>query len=131
MKNILIAVILLLTISSCLPDKIGKKDPEPALAGAYQITSFVSDGVTLIPRSGVSGKVNVAKNSDTQISVSFSINNNGQSSTSTSETVTIRKMSGSLYDLLENGTRIGSIDGTTFLLNYVSNTGTVALSATK
>lgn len=131
MKNVWIAFLLLLTISSCLPGKIGKKDPEPDLAGTYQITSFVNDGVTLIPRQGVSGQVNVVKNSDTQISVSFSINNNGQISTTASEVVTISKSSGALYDITENGTRIGTIDGTTFSLNYVTNTGSVALSAKK
>ncbi|GAB3894938.1 hypothetical protein GCM10028803_10690 [Larkinella knui] len=129
MKNVWIAFLLVVLVSSCLPEKIGKKDKEPELAGVYQITSFVSNGITLIPQPGVSGTVNVVKNSDTQISVSFSVNNNGKISNNISPlTLSISKSSGSSYDLLDNGDRIGSIDGTTFSL-YFSNSE--SLSAKK
>jgi hypothetical protein len=131
MKNLWIASFFVLFITSCLPEKIGKKDTEPELAGVYQMTSFVTDGVTLIPRQGVSGNVNVTKNSDTQLSVSFSVNNNGQVTKSAAETVTISKSSGNTYDLIENGARIGSIDGTVFSLNYSDNTTSLSLSAKK
>lgn len=33
MKNVLIALVLLLTVTACLPKKL--KDPEPELAGTY------------------------------------------------------------------------------------------------
>lgn len=133
MKNLRLILLLLLTVTACLPDKVGKKDPEPELAGTYRMTNFVSDGVTLIPRQGVSGTVNVVKNNDTQLSVSFSVSNanTGQSSTSNPEVVTIRKSGGAVYELVENGARIGSVDGTNFSLNYSTSTGSVTLTATK
>jgi hypothetical protein len=131
MKNVWIALCLLWLVSACLPEKIGKKDPEPDLAGIYQITNFVNDGVTLIPRSGVSGRVNVTKDSDTQIGISFSITNNGQSSNVDGGVVFISKSSGSSYDIVENGTRIGSIDGTNFSLSYSDSNSSFSISAKK
>jgi hypothetical protein len=131
MKNVWIALCLLWLVSACLPEKIGKKDPEPDLAGIYQITNFVNDGVTLIPRSGVSGRVNVTKDSDTQIGISFSITNNGQTSNVDGGVVFISKSSGSSYDIVENGTRIGSIDGTNFSLSYSDSNSSFSISAKK
>jgi hypothetical protein len=131
MKNVWIALCLLWLVSACLPEKIGKKDPEPDLAGIYQITNFVNDGVTLIPRSGVSGRVNVTKDSDTQIGISFSITNNGQTSNVDGGVVFISKSSGSSYDIVENGTRIGSIDGTNFSLSYSDSNSGFSISAKK
>ncbi|QIP11534.1 hypothetical protein G8759_02250 [Spirosoma aureum] len=131
MKNVWIALCLLWLVSACLPEKIGKKDPEPDLAGLYQITNFVNDGVTLIPRSGVSGRVNVTKDSDNQIGISFSITNNGQTSNVDGGIVSISKSSGSSYDIVENGTRIGSIDGTNFSLSYSDINSSFSISAKK
>ncbi|QHV99025.1 hypothetical protein [Spirosoma endbachense] len=131
MKNVWIALCLLWLVIACLPEKIGKKDPEPDLAGTYQITNFVNDGVTLIPRSGVSGRVNVTKDSDNQLAISFSITNNGQTSNVDGGIVSISKSSGSSYDIVESGTRIGSIDGTNFSLSYSDINSSFSISAKK
>lgn len=126
-----IGLCLLLTLGSCLPDKIGKKDPEPDIAGVYQINSLISNGVTVIPRSGVSGSIQVTKISDSQISVSLSLTNNGQTSNTALGTVSITKSGGNTYNIAENGVTIGSVDGTTFTLNASDNTGNFSLTARK
>jgi hypothetical protein len=133
MKTWWLPFVLLLILSGCLPDKARKNDPEPELelAGTYQMVSFVSNNVTLIPRSGVSGSVNVVKLSDTQLSVSFSVNNNGRVSNSAAATVSITKSSGTVYDLVENGSRIGTIDGSTFSLDSSTGTDDVYILAKK
>ena len=131
MKNALIAILLLLTVSACLPDKVGKKDPEPELAGTYQITSFVKNNIPLIPQPGVSGTVNIVKINDTQISFSFTTNSNGKVSNTSSAMLTITKSGGSVYDLIDNGTRIGSIDGTNFSLNISTGSDNISVSAKK
>ena len=131
MKNVWIALLLLLAVTSCLPDKVGKKDPEPELAGTYQMTSFINDGITVIPKQGASGTVNVVKNSDTQISISLSTTINGKTASADAGSVSISKSSGSSYDIIDSGTRIGSIDGTTFSVAYSDNTGSFSISARK
>ncbi|GAB3796354.1 hypothetical protein GCM10028819_13820 [Spirosoma humi] len=131
MKNIGIALLLLLALTSCLPDKVGKKDPEPELAGIYQMTSFVYGSTTLIPKQGASGSVSVVKNSDTQIAISLSIITSGQPTNIDVGVATINKSSGSSYDIMDSGVRLGSIDGTTFSLAYSDNTGSFSISAKK
>ncbi|AKD55087.1 hypothetical protein [Spirosoma radiotolerans] len=131
MKNIGIAILLLLAVTSCLPSKVDKKDPEPELAGTYQMTSFIYNGATVIPKQGVTGSVNVVKDSDTQISISLSTTTNGQTSSGDLGSVSISKSSGSGYDIVESGVRFGSIDGTTFTLAYSDNTGSFSISARK
>lgn len=133
-NNTWIAILLLLAMTSCLPDKIGKKDPEPELAGTYQMTSFINNNDPnnlLIPQPGVSGSVNVVVDSDTQISISLSTTVNGKITNTASAPISIRKSSGSGYDMLNGGTRIGSIDGTTFSLAYSDNTGSFSITARK
>ncbi|MFD2570264.1 hypothetical protein ACFSUS_06430 [Spirosoma soli] len=134
MKNLLIAFVLLLTVSSCLPDKIGKKDPEPELAGTYQMTRYVEGNKIYIPDdTDYSGTVNVTKKSDTELSISVTINVGGTSlNLGSYDNATITKSSGSAYDILDNGTRVGSINGTNLSASYLTNTGArVSLSAKK
>ena len=131
MKTLWIAFVLLLGISACLPEKINKKDPEPELAGTYQITSWVQNGATIIPKAGNSGQINVTKNSDTEISISLTRTINGGTSTTNLGTGEIRKASGTQYDILENGTQVGSIDGTAFVLNVADNTNSTSIAARK
>ncbi|GAB3783084.1 hypothetical protein GCM10028818_40280 [Spirosoma horti] len=131
MKHIGIAILLLLAVTSCLPDKIGKKDPEPELAGIYQMTSFDYNNRPVIPNPGVSGSVSVVKKSDTQISISLSTTSNGQTASADLGLADIRKASGSSYDILDGNNRVGSIDGTTFSLAYSDNTGSFSINARK
>lgn len=131
MKNIGIAILLLLAMTSCLPDKIGKKDPEPELAGTYQMTSFNFNNNPVIPKQGSSGSVIVVKDSDTQISVTLSTTINGQTKSADLGSASISKSSGSSYDILDGSTRVGSIDGTTFSLAYSDNTGSFSITARK
>jgi len=135
-NNIWIGLLLLLAMTSCLPDKIGKKDPEPELAGTYQMTSYVFEGLTgkpliVIPQPGASGSVNVIKDSDTQISATLSTTINGKTASDDLGSANIRKSSGSSYDILNGNTRIGSIDGTTFSVTLSVNTGSLSISARK
>lgn len=131
MKNVLIATVVLLLAGSCLPNK-KDKDPQPDLAGTYQITSYDDHGTTIIPYPGVSGQITVVKDTDTQISVSILVRNATTGKTA-SGTVpfTISKASGSSYDLVDAGTSVGSIDGTTFTLSESDNTGSSSISAKK
>ena len=130
-NNIWIALLLLLAMTSCLPDKIGKKDPEPELAGIYQMTSFDYNNAPVIPKPGVSGSVSIVKNSDAEISISLSTTTNGQTASADLGSASIRKSSGSSYDILNGNTRIGSIDGTTFSVTLSDNTGSLSISARK
>lgn len=130
MKNVGIALLLLLLVTSCLPEKIGKKDRDPDIAGTYQISSYVYNGVELTQR-GLSGNVIVTKNNDTQISISLVTTYNGQTTTTNAGSAAISKSSGSIYDIMENNVRIGTIDGTTFSLNATSSSGPVSLVGKK
>ncbi|MBO0936461.1 hypothetical protein J2I47_07870 [Fibrella sp. HMF5335] len=130
MKTRLI-ILLYLSVSACLPKKKAGNDPEPQLAGTYQISRFVSDGVTLIPRSGVSGQVLVVKDSDTKLSISFTVTNNGKTTSTAAQAVTISKANGTSYTLVDNGASIGSIDGMRLSLDYSDNTSSLSLSAAK
>lgn len=130
-NNTWIAILLLLAMTSCLPDKIGKKDPEPELAGTYLMTSFDYNNNSVIPKPGVSGSVSVVKKDNTQISISLSTTINGRTESADLGLASIRKSSGSSYDILDGNNRVGSIDGTTFSLAYSDNTGSFSISARK
>lgn len=130
MKNVLIALLLLFTTASCLPKK--KTDPEPELAGTYQISQLISGNQTFnLPSGGESASVLVTRPSDTQITFRLDTNDNGQVTTGTATPATIAKASGSGYDVMVNGRRIGSIDGTNFSLDFTSNGQRFAITARK
>jgi hypothetical protein len=130
MKNVGIALLLLLLVTSCLPEKIGKKDRDPDIAGVYQITSFRSNGQELT-QMGLSGTINVTKKNESLISISLTTTANGKTSTTDVGEAAISKSSGDTYDMLENNVRIGTIDGTTFSLNATSSSGPVSLVGKK
>lgn len=134
MKNVLIALILLLTVTSCLPKKGGKDDPEPDLAGTYQVSRFVDESQNIninLPNSGVSAAVIVTRPSDTRLGFRIDVTNNGRVTTGTSATATIRKASGKDYDILNGSTRVGSVNGTDFNLDYTDRGDRFALTARK
>lgn len=124
MKNLLIAIVLLLTVSSCLPDKKDKdKDPEPELAGTYKVSQFISADITVIPNSaGVSAVIDVeGPAADGKITIKARTTENGSTSSSSIGVLAARKASGREYDILNaNNVRVGSINGTDFTLDFVS-----------
>lgn len=137
MKTWLIAVLLLLTTVSCLPNKKDKNsDPEPELAGTYQVSRLIDESgsppldITL-PSSGASAAVIVSRLSDTQISFRIDVTNSGRVITGQSATTTIRKASGKDYDILDGNTRVGSINGTDFVLDYTDGGDRFAITARK
>ena len=132
MKNVRIALLLLMTAAACIPDK--KKDPEPELAGAYQVSQIVLGTQTFnLPSNGTSAVANITRPNDTQISVVVNVTENGTTDPTDFGTITIRKGSGRDYDILNvNNTRIGSINGTDFSLDFVGTNGQrVAIIARK
>ena len=135
MKNVLIALVLLLTVSSCLPKKNSKSDPEPELAGTYQVSQLVAGNQTFnLPSGGSSASVIVTRRSDTQIDARADVTESGSTSSTNFGTLTIRKTSGRDYDMLNSntGARIGSINGTDFILDLIGTNGQrVALTARK
>lgn len=135
MKNVLIALVLLLTVTSCLPEKNKNKDPEPELAGTYQVNRLVSGGQTYtLPSGGSSAVAFVTSRSDSQIDVRVDVVENGSTTPVNFGTLGIRKASGRDYDVLNPNTnaRIGSINGTDFTLDFFGNNGQrFALNARK
>lgn len=120
MKNILIALVLLLVVTSCLPKK--NKDPEPELAGTYQVSRLTSGGQTFdLPSNGASAAVIVNRRGDGQIDVRITTNDNGSTDSEDLPTLDIQKASGRDYDILTSNTRIGSINGTDFTIDFTSN----------
>ncbi|MBC8151425.1 MAG: hypothetical protein H7Z72_00790 [Bacteroidetes bacterium] len=140
MKNLLIAIVLLLTVSSCFPKKNDDKDPdpEPELAGAYQVSRLVigSGSAPLIPATGNSASATVVRSTTdmNKITVSLSGTINGAPASVNIGSFTIRKGSGSSYDVLNPSTNVneGSINGTDLTLSYTGvNNQQVTLIARK
>ena len=122
MKNLLIVFVLLFSVTSCFPKK--DKDIEPDLAGTYTMTRFRSGTTELItPQSGITGNVMVTRPSDTRVGITLNVQGNGQNVSQSLGEVDLRKASGNEYDLVENGTRVGSINGTTFTIDATDDTG--------
>ena len=123
MKNTLIALVLLLVVTSCLPKK-KDKDPEPELAGTYQVSRLTSGGQTFnLPLNGVSAAVIITRPSDTQITFVLETRANGRTERSDSADLTIRKASGKDYDILDGSTRLGSLNGTDFTIDGTDDNG--------
>ena len=133
MKNLLIAMVLLLTAVSCLPDKKSKdNDPTPDLTGTYQVSRLIDESQSIdinLPASGISAAVIVTSASATELTFRIDVTQNGRVSTGQSATATLRKASGKAYDILDGSTRIGSIDGTDFSVDYIDSGYRFALSA--
>ena len=131
------AVMLLMT--ACLFDKLKKnKDPEPELAGTYQVSRFVDESQNFdrnlpatINGQRLSAAVIVTRSSDTEISFRIDVTINGQVNDGDTGTATIRKASGKDYDILDGSTRVGSINGTDFNLDYTDGGDRFALTASK
>ena len=123
MKNRLIALMVLLLAVSCLPTK-KDKDPQPALAGTYQVSHLVDESPPQpididLPIGGTSAVVIVTGPTDNQISFQIDVTKSGNVIAGQSITTTIRKASGKEYDILDGSTRVGSINGTDFVLDYL------------
>ena len=134
MKNVLIALLLLLTVAACST----KKDPEPDLAGTYQMSRFIDTSRSfdfqlpgVVNGKNVSGIVLVTRTSDTQITWRVDLTIDGQVSQLNPVPSDIRKASGREYDVLEGGVRIGTINGTDFLIDITDNNIRQALTARK
>lgn len=141
MKNIWIALVLLLTVSACLPDKKGKKDPEPDLSGRYAVSRLISDDttppvnlslpVTLNDGRRLSAVVVVSKLSDTQIRFHIDTDLDGRVEVGSNADLTIQKASGRDYDLIENGNRVGFINGTDFSIDFTQAGKRTVITARK
>lgn len=133
MKNVFVAILLFLTVSACLPKK--KSDIEPDLAGTYQVSQIISGPTTLnLPDgNGTSANAVITRPNDSQIEVTLNVTENGSTSASDVGTLTTRKASGKAYDVLNPTTsvRIGSINGTDFTLDFISNGQRYVLVARK
>lgn len=125
MKNLLIAIVLLLTVSSCLPDKLNKdKDPEPELAGTYQVSRLAIGNSKFIPEeSNISASAVVTRLTDTEIKFTVNTVEGGVKGSTDFGEFTIQKTSGRDYDVLRTSNRVGSINGTDFRLDYIGNNG--------
>jgi|GEM_PF-6431054 len=127
MKNLWIALLLLLTVSACLPEKRGNNDtdPEPDLSGTYRVTSVRFNANT---NTSVSGTVRVSKVSTASYDVDITVNNQ---SIDTFQ-VDVRKASGKLYDMFVDNELVGDIDGTQFRFDITdSNNDRVVIIARK
>ena len=131
MRNTLIALLLLLTVASCIPKK--DKDPEPELAGTYQVSQLTSGNQSVsLPLNGVSAVVIITRPSDALITFILEVRGNGQTERSDATDLTIRKASGRDYDILDGTTRIGSINGTDFNVDGTDDNGDrIAITARK
>lgn len=134
MKNALIALLLLLTIAACSD----KKDPEPELTGTYQMTRLVdpisNTDVTLpsvVNGRNVSGTIDVVQLSDTRYTWQGFITANGRATPGDVVPIELRKATGRAYDIIDNGTRTGSIDGTEFTIDYIDTTGRIVVAGRK
>ncbi len=136
MKNAIVALVLFLTVASCLPKKKDDVTPvAPDLAGTYQVSQIVSGttSVNLPDGKGTSANAVVTRPNDTQISVIVNVTENGSTDATNFGTLTTRKASGQEYDVLNPNTsaRIGSINGTDFVLDFTSNGQRFALISRK
>lgn len=122
-KSKFIALSLLLTVSACFPKK--KRDVEPDLAGTYQVSQIkLGQLIQNYPDGqGSSGNVVVTRPSDDQIKVTVNITEDGSTEVTDFGTLPIRKASGGDYDVLNatSSTRLGSINGTNFRLDFDVN----------
>ncbi|AQG78126.1 hypothetical protein [Spirosoma montaniterrae] len=131
MKNFLIAFLLLFTVAACLPNR-DKDDPEPELAGTYNLTSFrVNNQEFITANTGVTGTIVVTRPSDTRISLTLSLRGNGQTQTDNLGEIEIRKASGRNYDMYESGTRLGSINGTDLNFDISDGSDRIVVAARK
>lgn len=127
-------IVLTLLMTSCLFDKLRKdKDPEPELAGTYQVSRFTEDGGPIynLPDSFRSVTVVVTRPSDTQITFQFNLIVSGQASSTNAVTVEIRKASGRNYDIFASNLRLGYINGTDFVLDFQDVNGRTNVIADK
>lgn len=136
MKNALIALVLFLTVASCLPKKKDDVAPAPPdLAGTYQVSQIISGATTvnLPDGNGASANAVVTRPNDTQIGVIVNVTENGTTDATNYGRLTTRKANGQEYDVLNpnTGARIGSINGTDFILDFTSNGQRFALISKK
>ena len=124
MKNLLIALLLLLTVAGCLPKKKDAVTPaaEPELAGSYRVSQLTLGATTVtFPNSaGSSATAVVSRLSDTQIGLIVNVAANGATTPNNFGTLTTKKASGQNYDVIDpsNNARIGTINGTDFTLDF-------------
>lgn len=132
MKPKFIALLLLLTVSACFPKK--KRDVEPELAGTYQVSKISLGQLSQnYPDGSLSANVVVRRLNDEQIDVKVNEIDNGVTDTSDLGTLPIKKANGKDYDILNatNNTRIGTINGTDFRLDFDVNGERFMLEAKK
>ncbi len=136
----LLLIVLTFFISACDNNLFKKKDkdPEPELAGTYQVRRFIDESQNFdenlpvtINGQRLSAAVIVTRSSDTEISFRIDVTVNGQVNDGDTGTATIRKASGKDYDILDGSTRVGSINGTNFNLDYTDGGDRFALTASK
>lgn len=135
-KNAMVALLLLLSVAACLPKR--NSDPEPDLAGSYQMSRFIDRSAGIDARlpgvvngRNVSGVVVVTRPGDTRINWQIELTVDGQRTKLQSVPSDIRKASGRDYDVLEDGIRVGSINGTDFSIDITDNNNRQAVAASK
>ena len=111
MKKLLIVFLVFGAVTSCLPKK--NSDVEPELAGTYQLTSVRINGAEQV-KGSVTSKMVVTKPTDTTLNFTFTLGTN----TANIGQADIKKTTGKEYDIIDGGTRIGSIDGTNLTLDF-------------
>ncbi|MBD2700864.1 hypothetical protein IC229_09455 [Spirosoma sp. BT702] len=138
MKKILLGCLLALTIVACKKSADAEPEAGATVAGSYQMTLFGLDNgdgkgysesplpITTGPITGSGTITTVRKDaSSIDLSAKLAITQNGSTSliiypaTSTSVPVTLQK-SGSSYDMMSNGTKIGTADGSTISIDITS-----------
>ncbi|GAB3994017.1 hypothetical protein GCM10028807_30770 [Spirosoma daeguense] len=139
MKNFTVVCLLLLAVVACKKEEEAAPEAGATVAGTYQLTLFGLDNgagagyseatlpVTTGPVTG-SGTVSAVRKdaSNVEISAKLSITQNGSTNLiifpappAVSMPVTLQK-SGSSYDMLNNGAKVGTTDGSTISIDITS-----------
>ncbi len=118
----------LLTLLACG----GGVDPEPEIAGTYEMTQYTTPGANGIgtvtynfpytnPQNNqvYTGSVKIARNADNRVGIVYIIGIQGRTPMSDSLNLSLRS-GGGKFEMYDGANRVGTIDETTF--NYDSRT---------
>ncbi|WP_420149937.1 hypothetical protein [Spirosoma sp.] len=139
MKNLILILFVTVVFTACKKNDDPAPDAATAVAGTYALTLFgqdtgdgtgyeeyelpvVSGGTTLL-----SGTMTASRDDANTITLAVSLKQAGQADDNqTLGQVTLQK-SGSGYDMLDNSSKVGTIDGTNVLLDVsIPASGTLA-----
>lgn len=136
MKNVLTALLLLLTVMACSTKK--NTDPEPDLSGTYQMTRLIVTSSNVdyslpakINGVNISGVIVVNRTSNTELTWEPRVSYDGQVRSGGVVPVVLRKASGKGYEMTDNGYLTGTIDGTTISLDFTNTDGRFSTTGRK